>query len=239
MKTRTSTIPDMSLLSGRLAKLAELDEGELESICAAECDQRHLHARRELIGEGEPIRARCAVLSGWAVRERILPDGQRQILGVLLPGDLVGLCQHSSALSSTAITAVTELTTCPVPPASPGSGLAEAYAQHAALETYYLIAHITRLGRLSAYERLADWLLETQDRLAAVNMSTADRYALPLTQEMLADTLGLTSVHVNRTLQALRRDGLLTLRGGTVAFPERDRLVEMVRYKPARVSVTG
>lgn len=78
--------------------------------------------------------------------------------------------------------------------------------------------------------------MEMQERLAFVGLSAADQFPLPLTQEMLADALGLTSVHVNRTLQAIRRDGLLTLRGGMMSLPDRARLEKLVDYKPARVS---
>lgn len=231
--------PGMSILSTRLSRLTQLQPADVEMLQAAERDQHRFPARRELIREGEPVRERRALLSGWACRQRILSDGRRQILGFLLPGDLIGVCQHSAPLASTTILAITEIVTCPVPAAEPASGLAEAYARSAALEEHHMLAQITRLGRLNACERLADWLLETQDRLGFVGLSTADQFPLPITQEMLADALGLTSVHVNRTLQAMRRDGLLTSRSGMISFPDRRRLEDMIDYKPARVSAQG
>lgn len=237
MSTLKAALPNAPPLSRRLSRLAELEPAEIEALQAAEREQRRSPARRELVKEGEPIRARRALLSGWACRQRILSDGRRQILGFLLPGDLIGVCQHSNPLASTTIVATTEVTMCSVPTAEPGSGLAEALARSAALEEHYLLAHIIRLGRLNAYERLADWLLETQERLAFVGLPAADQFPLPLTQEMLADALGLTSVHVNRTLQSMRRDGLLTLRGGMMSLPDRGRLEKLVDFRPARVSL--
>lgn len=230
-------VPHVSPLSTRLARLAPLDDAEKGMLQVAERDRRHWPVRRELVVEGEPTREARALLSGWACRQRISSDGRRQILSVLLPGDMIGMCQHSSPLAPTTVVAITEVTTCLVPAAQPGSGLAESYARSAALEQFHLLAQITRLGRMSAYERLGDWLLETKDRLALVDPSAADQFPFPLTQEMLADVLGLTSVHVNRMLQALRRDGLLSLQGGVVSFPDRARLEQLVWHKPARISL--
>ena len=202
----------------------------------AERDPRRFPARREFVVEGEAIYSARALLSGWACRQRILLDGRRQILGFLLPGDLVGVCRHANPVAVTTILAVTEVVTCALPAAQPGSGLSEAYARSAALEEYGFLAQITRLGRFNAYERVADWLLETEERLTLNGLASAGSFPLPITQEMLADALGLTSVHVNRTLTALRRDGLLTLRGGIISFPDRARLAKLVGYKAARVS---
>lgn len=223
-------------LSTRMSRLIALDADDLELLTTAERNARRSPARREVIREGEPIRERRALLSGWACRQRILADGRRQILAFLLPGDLIGACQHRHPLASTTLLAVTELVTCPAPAARPGSGLAEAYALSAAHDEHHLMAQITRLGRLSAYERLAEWLLETGDRLALAGLAAPDAFRLPLTQEFLADALGLTPVHVNRTLQAMRRDGLLTLVSGVISFPDRARLERLVGYSAIRVA---
>jgi CRP-like cAMP-binding protein len=225
-----------SVLSTRLARLAALTTNEVAALEAAESHGQRLAARGELTCEGMPVGERRGLLSGWAMRQRILIDGQRQVVSFLVPGDLIGNCHHADALAATTTLAVTEITTCLAPVAVAGSALAEAYARSAALEEHYLIAQITRIGRLDAYDRIADWLLETRDRLAAVGLATENEFALPLTQELLADALGLTSVHVNRMLQELRRDGLLALQAGVIRFPDRRRLEDMVDFKPARVS---
>ena len=234
MATVQAPEPRPTSFTTRLSRLTPLAAPELAILQDAERDQRRTPARRELIGEGQQIRERRALVSGWACRQRILKDGQRQVLSFLLPGDLIGVCRHSNPIALTTILAIHEVTTCAAPHPET-SGLAEAYARSAALEEHHFIAQIIRLGRLNAYERLADWLLETSDRLALVDLAAEDRFALPITQEMLADALGLTSVHVNRTLQAMRRDGLVHLQGGMISLPDRGRLVRLVDYKPARV----
>jgi CRP-like cAMP-binding protein len=231
-----NAVPAAGVVFSRLSRIAPLNMSDLALLADAERTPRRFPSRREIMHEGDPIREPRALLSGWACHQRILSDGRRQILHFLLPGDLLGLCSHDRPLAATTILAMQEVLTCSLPAAAPATPLAEAYHRSAALEEHYLFAQITRLGRLNAYERLADWLLETTDRLALVGLSSGDRFALPLTQELLGDALGLTSVHLNRTLQAMRRDGLLDLRAGTVTLPDRARLEKIVDYKPPRIS---
>jgi CRP-like cAMP-binding protein len=189
------------------------------------------------MSEGRAVTEPSILLSGWACRTRIFSDGRRQILSLLLPGDLIGVHRQSRPMAATGITALTDVTLCPAPRPQPDQpGLAEAYARSGAVEEFYLFRQIARLGRLSAYERVLDLLLETRDRLSIVGLGAADGFPMPLTQEALADTLGLTSVHVNRTLQTLRREGLLDLRSGVARLTDIDRLMRMIDYRPAIVS---
>lgn len=225
---------EMDVLSTRLARLSPLDQADIKLLQHAEAGRRFSPARREMVHEGEPMGEPEAMLSGWACRQRILEDGRRQILAFLLPGDLIGLCRRTGAVAATTVMSVNDVQTCSLPSARPSEALAEAFARSAALEEHYLYAQITRLGRLDARERLADWLLETHERLDFVGLASRDRFPLPITQEMLADALGLTSVHVNRTLQGMRRDGLLTIRSGLVVLTNRVRLEQMTDHKPAR-----
>jgi CRP-like cAMP-binding protein len=219
----------------RLSALVEFDiDGRLALEQAAK-SRFTCPALRELLGEGQRVVQPSILLGGWAGRMRLFADGRRQILGFILPGELIGFCPHRDPLAATTITALTELSLAPAPE---GDALAGAYALSHALEEFYLFRHIARLGRLSAYERLVDWLLEMRDRLAISGLATADRFPVPMTQEALADTLGLTSVHVNRMLQLLRREGLIVSRGGVVHLPDPARLEELVDYRPALVTRT-
>lgn len=220
----------------RLGRLARLHPGDRAALTIAERTARRSPARREIVAERSPVREARAILSGWAFRQRILANGSRQILQFLLPGDLFGLCRHERPLAMSSIAAVTEVITCQLPDAGNDGALERAYSMSAALEEFYLLAQITRLGRLDAVSRLADWLLETHDRLRIAGLCDGDTFAMPLTQEMLADCLGLTSVHMNRTLQAMRRDNLLQGKMGSVTLPDRQRLENLVDYRPAHVA---
>lgn len=230
-----SAHPKISAVQTRLAKLARLDPAVLSALAMAERNYVRSSARREIRAERDSIIKPRAIVSGWAFRQRILTDGRRQILNVLIPGDVIGHRAHRNPVESASIVAVTDVVTCAMPDAEHGTELAEAYAVSAALDTHYLVAQAVRLGRFTAQERLIDWFLETQGRLALAGAASGDQFAVPLTQELLADLLGLTNVHVNRTLQVLRRDGLLVSQGGTITLSDRARLQAMVDYRSPRL----
>jgi CRP-like cAMP-binding protein len=232
---KTGLLP--SSLSTRASRLAALKPTELSELKTAEHEIHRWPARREIVAEGKPIRDQRALLSGWACRQRILLDGRRQILSFLLPGDLIGICQQSNPVAATSILAVSDVVTCRAPVAEPRSGLAEAYARSATLEEHHFLAQITRLGRLDARERVADWVLETRERLMLVDLSSADTFALPVTQEMLADARGLTTVHINRTLGSMRVDGLVEWKAGIMTILDRGRLERLVDHRPAPYSL--
>jgi CRP-like cAMP-binding protein len=222
----------------RLAALAPLDAQDLAALQAAARDVCRVAARREVLGEGQPIARASILLSGWACRVQMLTDGRRQIVSLMLPGDLIGMCRQRDAVASSGVLALSDVATClaPAPREGQRGGLGEAYAMSGALDEAYLLRNITRLGRLSAYERVADWLLEMHERLTLAGIASGNQFPMPLTQEMLADALGLTSVHINRTLQTMRRDGAVTLRAGTVVLSDPERLASLVDRRPVRVT---
>lgn len=162
--------------------------------------------------------------------------GRRQILSFLLPGDLIGVCNQPSPLAVSTVTAITEIGVCPLPPACEAPALAQAYTMSLALESAYLLDQIARLGRLSAQERIYSLLLEIHERLQLNGMAEAGAFDVPLTQEMMADALGLTSVHVNRMLQIARRQGDLQWRNGRVKLINPAELARQIGRSPARVS---
>jgi CRP-like cAMP-binding protein len=186
------------------------------------------------------------ILSGWACRQRLLSDGRRQIFSLLLPGDAVGFCVEPSPLSSAAVVALTKvaLTTADsltgglIPPASSPSSAQDPwqFADHmrrsASLEDELLLDHVVRLGRQTAYERTAHLLLELHWRLSLIGQADGHRFAMPLTQEVLADFLGLSIVHVNRTLQQLRRERLIEMSGSHVVLLEAAQLAVIADYQP-------
>ena len=166
---------------------------------------------------------------------RILADGRRQFLSFLLPGDLVGMCRHARPLAVSTVIAITPLKSCRAPDAEHLPALAHAYAVSQALEEAYLLAQITRLGRLTALERLGDVMLELRERLTLSGQVRNGAFEMPLTQEMLADVLGLTPVHVNRMLQQARGQGWLEWRARRVTIADPAALASTVGRGPVRV----
>lgn len=182
------------------------------------------------------------IASGWAAAVAHLEDGRRQIVSLFVPGDILDPAQDLQdgaepvALTTVRIadagalaaTLATESNAALRP-------LTEAWASARRDVRRRLVRHVVRLGRLSAHERTADLFLELHWRLRRAGVADERGMPLPLTQEMLADHLGLSVVHMNRTLQQLRRDGLIANRAGQLIFPDLGRLGAAAR----RVGAAG
>lgn len=222
----------------RLRGLTNLSDSEQDLIRRlAERRERH-SAGEELIAEGRTGRRARFVVSGWACSQRVLSDGRRQIFGFLLPGDLVGLSERPSTPTLSGVIALTAMETIEAEPvieavqAGEAPGLSRALVAAQISEQALLYDHMVRLGRQTAYERVAHLLLELQRRLEVVGLGDAQRFPLPLTQEILADALGLSIVHVNRTLQQLRREKLIELRSGVAILLQPALLAQVADYRP-------
>jgi CRP-like cAMP-binding protein len=164
-----------------------------------------------------PSRA-LLVLSGWLSEERTLSDGRRQILRLVLPGEIAGFREHQvdalsdmSALTDVVVADVTALRNA-VRDDLAGADMAEAWRRMAEAREEGVLRHLMRLGRLSALERTGQLILELYERLSAAGLVAGQVMPMPLTQEQLADHLGLSVVHLNRILQQLRRDGFIESR---------------------------
>lgn len=208
----------------RLSALSSLSEDERRALRLATELPHRVAACRDLVQAGQRTSGSLMVVDGWLGRVKLFSDGRRQILSFLVPGDIIQEARNAQPIAVSTITALTDAMLCPAP-ATDTEGLCEAYAASAALDEAHLLRQIARLGRMSAYERIHDWMLEMRERLLLAGRAGADDFVMPLTQETLADALGLTSVHVNRTLQAMRRDGVLEWRGGVVRLKQHGKPV--------------
>lgn len=223
----------------RLRNLAGLSEPELELVRSLG-ERRERHGPGEqLVGEGAPTVRPRFVVSGWAGRQRLIPDGRRQIFSLLLPGDSFGFGTRPALSGIVALTALETVDGTALQTAigrGHAPGLTKAVAAAEILEDALLLDHAVRLGRLSAYERVAHFFLELQQRLEIAGLGDRQRFPLPLTQEILADALGLSIVHVNRTLQQLRRAGLIELRSGVAILLQPEALAKVCDYRATAVS---
>lgn len=221
----------------RMRSLSAVSDAELELLRSLGERRERFVAGQQLISEGDASAPPRFILSGWACRQRVLPDGRRQIFSFLLPGDSIGLDRRSGP-EPAMVVALTALETADAAPvlaavqAGRAPGLARALAAIEPQEHRLLLDHMVRLGRQTAYERVAHFLLELQRRLEVAGLGDNQRFPLPLTQEIMADALGLSIVHVNRTLQQLRRQRLLELRSGVTILLQREQLANIADYYP-------
>ncbi len=178
------------------------------------------------------------IVAGWACRYRLNAGKRRQILGFLLPGDFVGRVLLPDLPLPYAVVALTGLKTVSAQPlveaaANPDrTALARAVRLTAHLDDLLLLNQLMRLGQQTARERVVHLILELHERLGWVGLTWDDHFAMPLALDVLADALGLSIVHMNRTLQQLRADGLLDVEGGTVALLKPEQLQDIAKWTP-------
>jgi CRP-like cAMP-binding protein len=206
-----------SFLQPFLAKLdknALLGSDDRAAVLALPHTVRRLPRGHSLAHE-EGDRSLCfAVFSGIVGRTKLLPDGTRQIISVHVTGEGVDLHKVVSAEATHGIIALTEAEVAVVGAPALQALLDRPGIRDAVLREIVLDGAIQRewtvnVGRRDARTRLAHFLCEMGWRMNEAGVGTADKFMIPLTQEQLADITGLTPVHVNRTLQALRKEGTM------------------------------
>jgi CRP-like cAMP-binding protein len=219
----------------RLIKISAADLSRLERIVESD---RLIRKRKNLVVVGFEYRNLCFVKDGYAIRYKLLRSGKRQILNVILPGDLIGFPLSFFDRSIYSIIAVSDLTynLCPLDSyvrlcyEQPQFGLALSWL--AAHEAGIYAEHIVDLGRRTPLERLAHFLLEIHTRLLAVGRAEMTSFALPFSQGLMADVLGLSVPHLNRMMQQLRAERLITTRSGLVELTGMANLQALADYQP-------
>jgi len=201
----------------------------------------HVVARSTLILEASESRRQVILLaSGWASRERLLSDGRRAIFDVYLPGDLIGVDHLCLAPAPDNVVALTDLSYLVVD----ANRLKECFLQDPDIALYLMQRqaeekreceqHVMRLARLAATERVILCLTRLCERLRlraggdAVDRGTT-ALRVPLTQQLLADYLGINIIHFNRILSALRNAGVVRTQNGTggIVIADGERLCAM------------
>jgi CRP-like cAMP-binding protein len=216
----------------RFKALERLDQNDIDRIARAATDARFFPARTELARErGEPARP-SILLRGWLAHQRILPDGRRQIVGFTLAGEMFGRNWSCQDMALTSQIALTDVLVCAAPVALDGTRLRDAYRKERLGKRLQLIDNVTRLGRMDAKERVCDFLLEILERLQLSGEARDNAFDMPLTQECFADAVGLTPVHLNRTIQACRRGGEISWSGGRVTIHDPAALARSLGRKP-------
>ena len=206
-----------SAVASKLEAFTRLSADDKAALAAVTRNVRVIDARRDLIAEGDKPRHVHLMLEGWACRYKQLPDGKRQIVSMFVPGDFCDVNVYILKCMDHSIGAITRLKVAMITPEEMSAltanrpRITQALWWHELVTTAVQREWTLNLGQRSAYERLAHLLVELYVRLAAVGKAQDGRSDFPLTQNDLADATGLTAVHVNRTLQELRRDELIEL----------------------------
>ncbi len=226
----------MKALLKRLAVYCDI--GSREEAVAAELEtESHSYAPGEqMVCEGDQLRHAFVVERGWASAHRDLEDGRRQVVHFLMPGDFFGLQVMVARTADHSITALTEVEAFRISPgaishlfAEPSDiGIALWWAQ--VQEESILREHIVRNGRRNATERVAHLLLELHRRARIVGHAESETKHFPLSQQLIADSLGLSVVHVSRVMTRLTKDKLIERKGKSLKITDRDGLNALCEF---------
>lgn len=198
-----------------------------------------------IVHEGDEPSFSCVLLSGFAVRHKIAGNGGRQILSLHMVGDLVDLQNSLLDVADHNVQAIGWVEAAYIPVAAITALVADHPAVGRAMWRETLVEGsifrewILNIGRRDARTRTAHFLCEMALRLRAAGLSPRDHFELPVTQEHLGDILGLTAVHVNRTLQTLNLDGIVERRIRSVAIHDWDRLAATGDFDPTYLHLHG
>jgi CRP-like cAMP-binding protein len=232
-------------LTRKLSVFVALSSKELAVLEHLHQRRRTFVAGRDLVHQGQLDQAAYILAAGWVCSYKLQPDGSRQIVDFQIPGDFLGLRSVLLRTSDHSFEPIVDIEAVEVL----RSDLLDAFEQTPRLATAILwavsrdeamvVEHLVGLGQRDAHVRLAHFLLELGAKLVLVGMGSRAGYACPLSQYHLGDALGLSSVHVNRSLRKLREDGLVTFRNGRVTFDDYDRLVALAEFDPAYMDHAG
>lgn len=184
----------------------------------------------DIVRQGDRPADCCLIAEGFVCRYKVLGEGQRQIMSFHIPGDIpdmqslhLGFMDHSlGALTPTVVAFIPHAAVLEVTAAYPE--ISHLFWRDTLVDGAVLREWLASVGRRSAHQRIAHLICEVYVRLRAVGLADGPSFELPVTQAELADALGLSSVHVNRVLQDLRQDGLISYRGKFVVIGDWERL---------------
>jgi len=220
----------------KLAGFTDLTPEEVAALEKATARPRDMAVRQDLIREGDRPGPVFVMLDGWAFRYKILPNGSRQIMAFLMPGDCCDLHVGMLAEMDHSIKTVTPARVATISRDEMDRlmydyrGIARAMYIAQLTDEGTLRAWIVSMGRRSSIERVAHLMCELYIRAQGIGLTDGAEFALPLSQIVLADALGMTPVHINRVLKELRLAGAMLLRRGSLLIMDPLKLTRIAGF---------
>ena len=217
--------------------LRDFTPEELDFVSNFKSGELHVEAGTNLLLQGTNSAHLYTILSGWAFRHKTLADGRRQILNYALPADFLGLQGSVTDEIQHSVEALTDMLLC----VFPREKLWGLYTGHPALafdvtwlaarEEQILDENLLSVGRRTALERAASLLLHLFFRAEEVGLTKANTIQFPFTQQHIADTLGMSLVHTNKTLKRLAATKSMRWKDRVFEIVDRDALVQIAGYE--------
>ena len=217
----------------RWSRRIALSDEDKNALIGLPWTQKNVSRDAYLVREGEPTTICSLLISGFAFRQKLVDDGSRQIISFHIPGEFLDLQNCLLDVADHNVQSLNRASLAIIGKAPLLALIAERPQIRRALWLDTLIDSsifrewVVNVGRRDARTRIAHLLCELAARLKSAGIADGDMYDFPLTQEQIADATGLTAVHTNRTLQSLRKDGLITLSSSRLAIRDWDKLSDV------------
>ena len=228
---------DESCLVSRLSRFVTLTDGEREFIRYMEDEEREVSRGEQLVRIGDPVDALYVLKFGWAVVRSGEVRGRAPILRTYIPGEVIGLAEIGTKSALHALTMQTDGRVCPFPRTAVAEMFERAPRVAALLMAIGSIDQLAlrqeamALGRMTAEERMIQYLLLFRERLSVANVGLGNRFHLPFNQAEIGDALGLTSVYVNRVIRKLTEEGRVQFDRPYVRLVDRAWMEQSIDYK--------
>jgi CRP-like cAMP-binding protein len=237
-----------SALSGFLERLlsrSALSNEEQQAILGLTSHAHQTRANWDIVSPGDTVDHACLVADGLAARFDQMADGRRQITAIYLRGDMCDLHSVVAPTAAWGIGALTTTTVLRVPHrelrqlAGTYPGIALAFWRDVTTDASVLSKWVGNVGRRDARARIAHLLCETGIRMEWARLGTRTCFPFEMTQQQLSDATGMTAVHVNRTIQALRAAGIIRTEGRTMHVDDWPCLTQVADFDPAYLLLDG
>jgi CRP-like cAMP-binding protein len=237
--------PGHNLLFRKLRSIAPLGEDEAHCLTTLPLTIKNVGADQDIVREGDRPHECCLVVEGFVCRYKLTAAGKRQIFSFHLPGDIPDLQSLHITVMDHSLTTLTPSKLAFIPHESLAKVMhkcprvADVFWRDTLIDAAVFREWMVGIGRRSAETRIAHVLCEVLVRMRAVGLANEHACELPVTQAELGDALGLSTVHVNRSLQELRKKGLITLRGSVLTVEDWPGLKEAGEFDPTYLHLDG
>ncbi len=223
----------------KMENIAVLSEPEKAALAALPMRLKDFAEHTDLVHEGDAPQECCLILEGFICRYKLLGQGQRQIFSFHLPGEITDLQCLQLSVMDHSVGSLSAGRCAYIPHAALRDlidrfpGIAVAFWRDTLIDAAIFREWLAGIGRRTAHQRIAHLICEVYTRLRSLDLIPDRVFDLPVTQAELGDALGLSTVHVNRVLQDLRRNGLITSKGRRLLIEDWPRLQEAGDFDPA------
>jgi CRP-like cAMP-binding protein len=237
--------PSLARLIRKLETITSLSDEDKTAILGLPVKLAELRADADIVRDGDRPSQCCMLVEGFLCRYKNLPDGKRQIMAFYVPGDIPDLLSLHIEVMDHSLATIVPSRVAFIPHAAlarlieQNPRIAGAFWRDTLVDAALFREWIVNLGSRDTYSRIAHLNCEVYLKLNAVELTNGNSFEFPVTQSEIGDATGLSTVHVNRSVMELRKDGLIILEKGRCTIRDLGRLEQAAMFDPTYLHLSG